>query len=335
MIQRQKIARQGGFTLIELLVVIGIIAILIGLLVPAVQKVREAANRTQCMNNLKQLALACHLYDEVNHCLPRNRVSPDPNDMYKNLDNRGSWLVQLLPFVEQDNLSRQIADLTMDQAVAAGVLPRKLPLLRCPSDRYNADAPLSNYAGSHGPQCLVGPCLGSNPNQRYCNGTDKWLEPSPATLATLVVRGYDASPNWGYTTDAAKVRGMFGRFGPKIRLADVTDGTSTTLLLGETLPDQRYGRDKPNWAKQVVSTLATTIIPINHMCNYFDDDGCTAAPERYFENHNVADGFKSWHRGGAHFARADASVRFVSQTIGHQTYQHLGCRDDGQVANLE
>src|SRR5262245_15955092 len=179
----QTVARRGGFTVIELLVVIGIIALLIALLLPAVQQVRETANRTHCANNLKQLALACHQYHDANGCLPRNGVRPHPTDLYQNLDNRGSWLVQLLPLVEQENLYRQVADLNMDQAVAAGFLPRKLPLLRCPSDLYDPDAPVSNYAGSHGPQCWVGPC-GWNPNQAYCNGTAQWPpEPSPATLA--------------------------------------------------------------------------------------------------------------------------------------------------------
>jgi prepilin-type N-terminal cleavage/methylation domain-containing protein/prepilin-type processing-associated H-X9-DG protein len=329
-----RINRQRGFTLVELLVVIAIIAILIGLLLPAVQKVREAAARMSCQNNLKQLALACHLYHDSNGHLPRNQVQPDPTDVFQNNQNKGSWLVHLLPFIEQDNLRQQIGDLDMDQAFAAGILPRKLALLRCPSDRYDPAAPVSNYAGNHGPQCWVGPC-GRNPNQKYCNGTGQWPpEPSPATLTPLTFPGYAASPNFGYSMNASEVRGMFGRFGPRIRLADATDGTSNTLLLGETLPDQRHGRVAPNWAKQVVSTLATTIIPINQMTDYVNPDGCTAAPDRYFDNYNAADGFKSWHRGGANFALADGSVRFLIQTIDHQSFQYLGCRNDGQVVSL-
>jgi prepilin-type N-terminal cleavage/methylation domain-containing protein/prepilin-type processing-associated H-X9-DG protein len=330
------IEKRHGFTLVELLVVIAIIAVLIGLLLPAVQKVREAANRMKCASQLKQLALACHNHHDVNGYLPRNQVQLHPTDMYQNLQNKGTWLVRLLPFLEEDNLHRQIGDLDMDQAVAAGILPRKLALLRCPSDLYDAAAPISNYAGNHGPQCWVGPC-GSNPNQKYCNGTANWPpEPNPQTLNPPYYQGYPASPNWGYTVNAAEVRGMFGRFGPKIRLSDAFgDGASNTLLLGETLPDQRKGRGNPNWAKHVVSTLATTIIPLNHMTTYFDPDGCTTAPDRFFENHNMADGFKSWHQGGAHFALADGSVRFLSRTIDHQTFQYLGCRNDGQAVSLE
>jgi prepilin-type N-terminal cleavage/methylation domain-containing protein/prepilin-type processing-associated H-X9-DG protein len=328
-----RIEKRHGFTLVELLVVIAIIAVLIGLLLPAVQRVREAANRIQCASQLKQLALACHNYHDVNGHLPRNQVQPHPTDMYQNLQNKGSWLVHLLPFIEQDNLRQQIGDLDMDQAVAAGVLPRKLALLRCPSDRYDPAAPVSNYAGSHGPQCWIGPC-GWNPSQKHCNGTANWPpEPNPKTLTPPTHPGYAASPTWGYTVTASEVRGMFGRFGPKIRLADATDGTSSTLLLGETLPDQRRGRAAPNWARHVVTTLATTIIPINHMTDYTNPDGCTAAPDRYFDNHNVADGFKSWHRGGAQFVFADGSVHFLSQAIDHRTFQYLGCRNDGQVVS--
>ena len=99
-----------GFTLIEMLVVIGIIVILIGLLLPAVQKVREAANRMSCQNKLTQLALACHNYESTYGHLPRNLAQPDPTNMNANLQNRGSWLVMVLPYVEQDELYRQIND---------------------------------------------------------------------------------------------------------------------------------------------------------------------------------------------------------------------------------
>jgi prepilin-type N-terminal cleavage/methylation domain-containing protein/prepilin-type processing-associated H-X9-DG protein len=336
--------QRGGFTLVELLVVIAIVAVLIGLLLPAVQKVREAASRIKCANNLKQLALACHSYHDVAGHLPRNYFLPH-TDPPRNLPFfKGSWLVPLLPYVEQDNLYRAIPDLnvpgvdSIQLAVRSGALPRRLALLRCPSDPYDPAALVSNYAGSSGPQCSVGFC-GYDPYQKYCNGTAQYGQWMPQPVNTYP--GYGPSINYGgVPTDpsglglsAADVRGLFGRFGPAIRLADATDGTTNTLLLGEALPGQDVSRDTNNWAHSVA--LGTTIVPINTLTDYLAADGCTAAPDRYYKNLNVSSGFRSYHRGGTNFALADGSVRFVSQGINHQTYQYLGCRNDGQVTSLD
>jgi prepilin-type N-terminal cleavage/methylation domain-containing protein/prepilin-type processing-associated H-X9-DG protein len=318
------IRTRTAFTLIELLVVIAIIAVLIGLLLPAVQKVREAGNRSKCTSQLRQLGLACHNYHDVYGCLPPGgRYDPQRVCLggFTTQGNKGSWLVYLLPFVEEENLFRQIPKLnvpnvdSIQEAVSARILPRKLPFLRCPSDPYTYNREQNREA--------------TDPFQKYCNGTVSGRPLNPPTYP-----GYAVSPDAGNSLSAADVRGMFGFCGPKIRLADATDGGSNTLLLGESLIDQKPIRDLNNWAYAAHGPLSPTIIPINSMTDYWNADGCTVAPERYYRNYSVSEGFKSHHPGGANFAFADGSVHFLNQNINHQTYQYLGCRKDGQAVSL-
>jgi prepilin-type N-terminal cleavage/methylation domain-containing protein len=156
-----------GFTLIELLVVIAIIAILIGLLLPAVQKIREAANRMSCSNKMKQLALGLHNYHDVNNALPpgaQGRVLPNPNPTNQVTYIAGtSWIVFTLPFIEQDNLFKQYRfDLPhMDPVNGQGVGMAVVPTLFCPSGpspkKYTdpntgtSGNPTTHYYGVMGP----------------------------------------------------------------------------------------------------------------------------------------------------------------------------------------
>jgi len=311
-------------------VVIAIIAVLIGLLLPAVQKVREAANRMKCSNNLKQFALACHTYHDRNGFLPPGSLCLPNGPSWANLDwgsNKGTWQVYTLPDMEQDNLYRQIPNLTVPHfdsigsAEQAGVLPRNLPYQRCPSDAFEPDKPYSNYMGSLGPCCVDDKC-GYNPFAKYCD-----------------------QPSWGYTIGAIEgedsnpstLRGLFGRSGPKIAWVDIPDGMSNTIMLGESLPAQNGHLLFFTWYTLYGCQMCTTIIPINYPIYEKDLSFCGtnfAGPEHSLWNNDVSWGFKSNHPGGALFAFADGSVHFLSQTIDHKTYQLLGCRNDGQIVTL-
>jgi prepilin-type N-terminal cleavage/methylation domain-containing protein/prepilin-type processing-associated H-X9-DG protein len=354
-----------GFTLIELLVVIAIIAILIGLLVPAVQKVREAANRIKCSNNLKQYGLACHMYQDTHGILPPGGHStPGTHNIWGN--DKGSWLVSTLPYMEQDNIYKQIVGLNPDDnsdsiwesdqdtswygsPTNVRVLPVALPCGRCPSDGYLISDPhYSNYNASLGPQCGIGPCSqsGANPFQLYCNGQTvpgTQGTSTPAPLIPPTFPGYGPSENQGDTENPSLARGLFTRQGLKVNFASISDGLSNTIMIGESLIEQNSDiRDQAQWARSGGGNCtATTIIPINWDSS--DQYGalpagcaagsCDCGPNAIHNanNWNVSFGFKSRHSGGANFVFADGSVHFLNQGINHQTYQYLGCRNDGQV----
>ncbi|HEV3236361.1 MAG TPA: DUF1559 domain-containing protein [Gemmataceae bacterium] len=330
-----------AFTLIELLVVIAIIAILIGLLVPAVQKVREAANRIKCTNNLKQFGLAMHNYHDVNGLLPPGGKFDTGN--WNN--DQGSWLVWTLPYLEQDNLLKAIGPLNQTyldannnvigpilHAESLGVLPMKLPYGRCPSDDWNPDDPtVSNYCANTGPTCNVGNC-GPGPGGNGNTGEGPW-QPFQTYCQDFPQWGYRQSANAGDTMDPAQLRGLFCRQGAKIRFSMITDGLSNTLMVGEALPAENSdiafsGR---NWANfDGGNQMATTITPINYNTGGLWLGDCSN-PLKDYTNWNVSFGFKSRHSGGANFVFGDGSVHFLNQGIDVRTYNLRGCRNDGQV----
>jgi prepilin-type N-terminal cleavage/methylation domain-containing protein/prepilin-type processing-associated H-X9-DG protein len=325
-IRQSSQGRSRGFTLIELLVVIAIIAVLIALLLPAVQKVRESANRAKCANNLKQLSLACHTYHDALGFFPPGALVLPNGPSWQNLDwtaNKGTWLIYSLPQMEQENLFKEIPNLylphfdSIGAAEQAGVLPTLLPYGRCPSDGWQSQEPVSNYVGSMGPQCLDNFC-NYEPYQQFCN-MPQW--------------GWTWSAFDGTSDNATEIRGMFARNGARIALRDVRDGATNTLFLGETLPSGNAHMRAFHWYSTYGTQLNSTIIPINYPVNEDDTSWCgisSAGPQHSMTNNSIAWGFKSNHPGGTNFAFVDGSIHFITQGIDYKTYQLLGCRNDDQ-----
>jgi len=332
--------RGGAFTLIELLVVIAIIAILIGLLLPAVQKVREAAARTKCSNNLNQFAKAIHDYHGIYNLIP-----PSGNNWS---NDTGSWLVQTLPQMEQGPMGKAFNP-RYGTGYQAGVTPGpdirtnyinntgkdpwadpkpKLPYGLCPSDGTPYNPASVSYVGSLGPQCAAGNC-GFDPNAGWCRPESSGLGGGFAGM------GYTNSPDHGNTVDPNTLRGVFNRLGCRVPFSAVTDGLSNTIFVGETLSSMHDHLASGAWFDYNQGAAhCTTIVPINGPPTGPNGQCGSGQAIQRWDNWNMSWGFRSNHSGGANFLFGDGSVRFVNQNIDMRTYQLLGCRNDGQSVQL-
>ena len=328
--------RRPGFTLIELLVVIAIIAILVSLLLPAVQQAREAARRTQCKNNLKQMGLALHNYEGVYGVLPHALWGSSPSGTSTLQDDGFGWMVSILPYVEQANLYQRINPQGQPgvmgvQAIREQYYPgftvipggeTVIPFYLCPSSAMPAVAPVTFLPAG-----------------------------APAGSQSLTHRNPERA---GYATSNYKAAGgsnsgdygmMHKNFeGGGVKFRDVTDGLSNTIVVGES-----------SYVSTTVSASQRALTPLVAGTHFLMDwpiwmgshgngqDETVRINGRWGSVINARCGFQkmalavnddnafSYHVGGAQFCLGDGSVRFITENIDVLTYDYLHDKRDGMV----
>jgi len=332
---------RAGFTLIELLVVIAIIAVLIALLLPAVQQAREAARRSQCKNNLKQIGLALHNYHDTYRLFPPGYIDGHPSITGDPKHGGWSWQAQILPQLEQGPLFEQfdfdfhphgVPGTASDPAgLNQGLVATPQPVFSCPSD--------------------VKPVTRS----RHGSGTDGHVGAIALSSYCGVLGPYDGQ---GCTTGGDTVTTSVRNTGLLIvnncrRMGQIVDGTSNTLAVGEVTylepqpPSAEastvqvlYGSVQQQGGPNCANRGRYGAGPFNHLRSMRQKLNGAAGLHRAFH---------SQHTGGAHFLVCDGSVRFVSENISHSAqnfmrggkphpngpfkglYQRLSCMADGQV----
>ena len=299
----KKTDPRRGFTLIELLVVIAIIAVLIALLLPAVQQAREAARRTQCKNNMKQLGLALHNYHDVYQTFPSGwiAVTNRRHDAHEGLNGAG-WGTMLLPYLDQTPLYQKFdSDYAINDPINTPFIDNVLPAWQCPSDpkpdRWQieeegspgtvlAELPTANYVGSFGTDEL--------------DGCENASGMPPVTSSGQCVSD-----------------GVFYH-NSRVKLRDITDGTTNTFMVGERRTDavQGWFSTWPGMVAEGEEAFQRILGSADHVPN--DPVG-------------HLDDFSSHHVGGAQFTLGDGSVRFISENIDHGLYRSLATIQGGEI----
>ena len=310
----QRRAR-SAFTLIELLVVIAIIAILIALLVPAVQKVRAAAARTQCLNNLKQLGLASHMYHDAQHYFPIGNTFV-PGGAGVNPQPRNMWTFYILPYIEQGSVA---IDLTTGNGGAGNVVYFKMviPVFRCPADQAGLDA--SGFARANYVACFSADGIMLEPGS-------PWNYDSAYSVAA------------NNPSVASGKRALFN-FGVKRNINQVLDGTSNTVAFSETIAgpngtDDIRGKWYNDWGVHYthhrtpntsLGDLIWSAVP--GYCNPLNAPCSATAGSWSLEDYAA----RSQHSGGVNVMMADGTGRFVTNDISPTTWQAVGSINGSEV----
>ena len=289
-----------GFSLVEVLVVLGILALLMSLILPAVQRTRDAASRADCQNRLRQIGIALHNYHDTNGRLPPRKYT---SNLDRDPDNLLSWLALILPQMDQLALWA-----VSDAACRVNRLPYQNP-----------------------------------PHVGYATVMKPYVCPSDARLLSTMTTPKSGTAAFGSYVGVSGSYDKRGALGaePGCRLADITDGTSSTLLAGERPPPAslQVGRWYQSTYVLEHAGLPEGTMKATGEAKFVFDYECASFPASYgpgrLDNPCDRMHFWSFHTGGSNFVLCDGSVRYLPYTISHQTLGALATRSNGESVNLD